>query len=122
VVIRARPNELSQSVVEMRIPAEFFQAVFIQAQIFAQLITTPLMWKSTELNAVLTQRFEASRFNVRLSLSLNCVCPFVRHRSCTIALHCTLLFAISSVSPFFILVHSSSFVTMCLHDRFGLAG
>jgi len=42
-MIRARPNELSQSVVEMRIPAEFFQAVFIQAQIFAQLITTPLM-------------------------------------------------------------------------------
>ena len=74
-MIRARPNELSQSVVEMRVTAEFFRAVFIQAQIFAQLIiiTTPLMWKSTELNAVLTQRFEASRFNVRLSLSLNCV-------------------------------------------------
>jgi len=74
-MIRARPNELFQSVVEMRITAEFFRAVFIQAQIFTQLITTPLMWKSTELNAVLTQRFEASRFNVRLSLSLNCVCP-----------------------------------------------
>ena len=74
-MIRARPNELFQSVVEMRITAEFFHAVFIQAQIFTQLITAPLMWKSTELNAVLTQRFEASRFNVRLSLSLNCVCP-----------------------------------------------
>lgn len=46
----------SQLVVEMRI-AVFFQAAFIQARIFAHLITTSLMWKSTELNAVLTQSF-----------------------------------------------------------------
>lgn len=43
VMIRAFPgNELSQSVVEMR-TAVFFQAAFIQARIFAHLITTSLM-------------------------------------------------------------------------------
>ena len=46
---------------QMRVFAVFSQAVFMQVRIFAQLKTTPfIIWKRTELNGVLSQRFEAS--------------------------------------------------------------